>query len=41
MFFLSNQFQPPSKPGVVFNNNEIAFKPEVRFLGIFITENLK
>jgi hypothetical protein len=26
---------------VVFNNTEIAFKSEVRFLGICITENLK
>ena len=26
---------------MVFNNNEKAFKPEVRFLGIYITENLK
>jgi hypothetical protein len=26
---------------VVFKDNEIGFKPEVRFLGIHITENLK
>jgi hypothetical protein len=41
MFFLSNQFRLPNKPQVVFNNNEIAFKPEARFLGIYITENVK
>ena len=40
MFFHSNQFRLPNKQ-VVFNNTEIAFKPEVRFLGIYITENLK
>ena len=26
---------------MVFNDNEVAFKPEVRFLDIYITENLK
>jgi hypothetical protein len=41
MFFHPNQFRLPKKPQAVFNNNEIAFKPEVRFLGIYITENLK
>jgi len=41
MFFHSNQFRLPNKPRVVFNKTEIAFKPKVRFLGIYITENLK
>ena len=26
---------------MLFNDTEIAFKPKVRFLGIYITENLK
>ena len=33
-------YRLPSKPPVVSNDNEIAFKPEGRFLGIYITENL-
>jgi len=41
MFFHSNQFRLPIKPQVVFSNNEIAFKPGVTFLVIYITENLK
>ena len=41
MFFYSNQFRLPNKPRVVFNNMEIACKPEVRVLDIYITENLK
>ena len=40
MYCYSNQFRLPNKPQVDFNNNEIAFKPAVRFLGIYITENL-
>jgi hypothetical protein len=41
MFFHSIQFRLPNKPQVVFNNTEIAFKPDVRFLGIYIRVNLK
>jgi hypothetical protein len=41
MFFHSNQCRLQNKPRVVFNKPEIAFKPKVRFLGIYITENLK
>jgi hypothetical protein len=41
VFFYSNQFRLPNKPWVVFNNMEVACKPEVRVLGIYITENLK
>jgi hypothetical protein len=40
MFFHSNQFRLPNKPRAVFNNTEIVFKPEVRLLGIYISENL-
>jgi len=40
MFSHSNQFRPPSKPQVTFNNTDIALKPEVRYLGIYITDNL-
>jgi hypothetical protein len=36
MFFHHNQFRLPNKPPVVVKNNEIAFKPEVRFLDIYI-----
>jgi hypothetical protein len=31
----------PSRPKVTFNNLEIAYKLDVRFLGLCITENLK
>jgi hypothetical protein len=41
MFFHSNQFRNPNKPRAVFNKTEIAFKPKVKFLGIYITEILK
>jgi len=41
MFSHSNQFRPPNKPQVTFNNTDIALKPQVRFLGIYITDNLK
>ena len=41
MFFHPNQFRLPNKPPVVAKNNEIAFKLEVRFLDIYIRENLK
>ena len=41
MFCYSDQFWPPSKPQIVCNNTLITYKPEVRFLGIYITENLK
>ena len=38
---LRSIYRLPSKPPVVFKDNEIVFEPEVRFLGIYITENLK
>jgi hypothetical protein len=41
VFFYPNQFRLPNKPRVVFNNMEVACKPEVRVLGIYITENVK
>jgi len=41
MFCCSNQFWLSSKPQIVCNNTLITYKPEVRFLGIYITENLK
>jgi hypothetical protein len=31
----------PSRPKVIFKNLEIAYKSELRFLGLYITENLK
>jgi hypothetical protein len=40
MFFHTNQFRLPKKPRVVFNNTELVFKPEVKLLGIYISENL-
>lgn len=41
MFFHCNQFRLPNKPRVVCNNTLIAYLPEVRFLSIYITGNLK
>jgi hypothetical protein len=41
MFFHSNQFRHPDKPRMLFNDTEIDFKPRVRLLGIYITENVK
>jgi hypothetical protein len=41
MFFQSNQSRHPNKPLMLFNDTEIAFKPKVRFLGIYITEKIK
>jgi len=41
MFFHSNQFRLPKKNNELFSNTLIVYKPEVRFLVIYITENLK
>ena len=39
MFFHSNQFRLLNKPQIVFNNTSIAYITQVKFLGIFFTEN--
>jgi len=41
MFSPSNHFRLPNKQLVTLNNNDIVLKPEVKFLGIYITDNLK
>jgi hypothetical protein len=41
MFFHCNQFSLPNKTRAVCNNTLIVYLPEVRFLSIYITENLK
>jgi hypothetical protein len=41
MSFHSKQMKHPSRPKVTFKNLGIAYKSELRFLGLCITENLK
>jgi hypothetical protein len=41
MSFHSKQMRLPSGPKVTFKNLEIAYKSELRLLGLCITENLK
>jgi hypothetical protein len=38
MFLHSNQFRLPKKKHELFSNTLTAYKPEVRILGIYITE---
>ena len=38
--FHSHQNRYPSRPRIIFNNDEIAYSSELNFLGLFITENL-
>jgi len=40
MTFHLCQSKPPYKPCIVIQNTEIAYKTEVKFLGMHITENL-
>ena len=39
--FHTRQNRNPLKPQVTFNNMDICYKSELKFLGIYITENLK
>jgi hypothetical protein len=39
--FHTTQNRNPLKPQVTFNNTDIGYKSELKFLGIYITENLK
>ena len=39
-FWAKHRLKPPSKPRIVIKNTEIAYKTEVKFLGMHITENL-
>jgi hypothetical protein len=32
--------KPPFKPGIMLRNTEVKYKPEAKFLGMRITENL-
>jgi hypothetical protein len=41
MSFHSKQIRLPSRPQISFKNMDIAYKLELRFLGIYITEKLK
>jgi hypothetical protein len=41
MSFHFNKIRFADTPHIVFNNSEIAYSSELRFLGIDITENLK
>ena len=38
--FHFHQNRYPSRPHIIFNNNEIAYSSELKFLGLFIAENL-
>jgi len=38
--FHSHQNRYPSRPHIIFNNNEITYSSELQFLGLFIMENL-
>ena len=40
ILFHSHQNWYPSRPRIIFNNNEIAYSSELKFLGLFIIENL-
>jgi len=41
MSFHSKQIRLPSRPQIIFKNMGIAYKLELGFLGIYITEKLK
>jgi hypothetical protein len=41
MLFQTKQNRFPLRPQFTFKNMDIAYKPELRFLGTYITENLK
>jgi hypothetical protein len=41
MSFHSKQMRVPLRPQTIFKNIEITYQSELRFLGIYITENLK
>jgi hypothetical protein len=41
MSFQSVQMRVPIRPQIRINKVEITYKPELKFLGIYITENLK
>ena len=38
--FHFHQNRYPSRPHIIFNNNEITYSSELKFLGLFIMENL-
>jgi hypothetical protein len=40
MSFHTKQKRYPLRPQVIFKNMDIAYKSELKFLGIYITENL-
>jgi hypothetical protein len=41
MSFHSIQIKLPSRPQITFKNMDIAYKLELRFIGIYIAEKLK
>jgi hypothetical protein len=41
MSFHSKQMRVPLRSQIIFKNMEITYQSELRFLGIYITENLK